>query len=123
MWNLCRIAKPYWKFSQIEDNKNMATHFIFGEPGHPQVHGGDESNALAKGTDEPISDRNPWQTLKKEFLFRRLRGLRSSNDDFFDDLLWNHKRMPFSDNSYISYIISPMPEHLVISRVKYAWAE
>ena len=65
----------------------MATHFIFGEPGHPQVHGGDESNALAKGTDEPISDRNPWQTLKKDFLFRRLRGLKSSNDDFFDDLL------------------------------------
>ena len=101
----------------------MATHFIFGEPGHPQVHGGDESNALAKGADEPISDRNPWQTLKKDFLFRRLRGLKSSNDDFFDDLLWNHKRMPFSDSSYISYIISPMPEHLVISRVKYAWAE
>ena len=43
----------------------MATHLIFGEPGHPQVHGGDESNALAKGTDEPVSDRNPWQTLKK----------------------------------------------------------
>ena len=79
----------------------MATHLIFWEPGHPQVHGGDESNALAKGTDEPVSDRNPWQTLKKISCSVGWGAFKNSNDDLFNNLLWNHKRMPFSDSSYI----------------------
>ena len=64
----------------------MATHLIFGEPSHPQVHSGDESNALAKGTDEPVSDRNPWQTLKK-ISCSGSGAFKNSNDDFFDNLL------------------------------------
>ena len=67
----------------------MKTHLIFGEPGHPQVHGGDESNALAKGTDEPVSDRNPWKTLKDISLVG-WGAFKNSNDDLFNNLLWNH---------------------------------